>query len=118
MCVVGDAAVGEALERAVKTRLLAGRSMDVSRVTPAGPKQMCHILFVSGISADQAARLVAGLRDLPVLTISDIRGFMEFGGIAQLFFEHGQLRFSVHVESARRARLQISAKLLLLGKQQ
>ena len=116
MCVVGDAGVSEALERAVKTRLLSGRSMDVSRLAPAGPQHVCHILYLSGIPSDQAARLVAGLRDVPVLTISDIQGFTDLGGIAQFFFEHGQLRFSVRIESARRARIQISAKLLQLAK--
>ena len=63
----------------------------------------------------QAATLVAGLRDAPVLTISDVEGFTQLGGIAQFFFEHGQLRFNVHAESARRARLQISSRLLALA---
>ncbi len=50
---------------------------------------------MSGVTPAQAAQLVAGVRDLPVLTISDLDGFTELGGIAQFFFEHGQLRFSV-----------------------
>ena len=116
MCVLGDAAVGEALERAVKGRVLAGRRMAVSSVSAAEPQRGCHILYVSGVTAGQAAQLVAGLRDVPVLTISDVEGFTELGGIAQFFFEHGQLRFSVHLESAKRARLQISSRLLALAK--
>ena len=85
-------------------------------MSPAGPQRVCHVLYVSGVTAGQAAQLVAGLRDVPVLTISDIEGFTELGGIAQFFFEHGQLRFSIHVVSAKRARLQISSKLLALAK--
>ena len=53
-----------------------------------------------------------------MLTISDVEGFTELGGIAQFFFEHGQLRFSVQLESAKRARLQISSRLLALAKRQ
>ena len=53
---------------------------------------------------------------MPVLTISDIEGFTEFGGTAQLFFEYGQLRFRVQMASAMRARLLISSKLLILAK--
>ena len=34
LCVLGDAAVGDALERAVKGRVLAGHSMGVSQVAP------------------------------------------------------------------------------------
>jgi hypothetical protein len=116
MCVVGDEAVGDALERAVKARMLAGHSMAVSNLQPAGPQRVCQILYVSGVTAAQAALLVAAVRDVPVLTISDLDGFMERGGIAQFFFEHGRLRFSVHIESAKRARLQISSKLLALAK--
>jgi hypothetical protein len=59
---------------------------------------------------------VAGLRDTPVLTISEVEGFTKMGGIAQFFFENGQLRFDVQLASARRARLQISSKLLSLAR--
>jgi hypothetical protein len=116
MCVLGDTAVGDALERAVNAHVLAGRSMAVSNVAPTVPRGVCHILYVSGVPAAQVARLVAGLHDLPVLTISDIDGFAELGGIAQLFFVHGQLRFSIRDEFAKRAGLQISSKLLALAK--
>jgi hypothetical protein len=119
MCVLGDTAVGDALERAVKDNTLAGHSMAVSAVSlvaPAGPQRVCHVLYVSGVTAGQAAQLVDGLRDVPVLTISDVEGFTEVGGIAQFFFEHGRLRFSVHLASAKRARLQISSRLLTLAK--
>lgn len=116
ICVVGDAAVGDALERVVTAHLLAGRAMAVSNVAPAGPWGVCQILYVSGVPAAQVARLVAGLRDLPVLTISDIEGFAQLGGIAQLFFEHGLLRFSIRDEFAKRARLQISSRVLALAK--
>ena len=97
LCVLGDAAIGEALERAVKGRTLAGHSIGVSQAAPDGrPREGCHILYVSGVTASQAAKVVAGLRDAPVLTISDVEGFTQLGGIAQFFFEHGQLRFNVH----------------------
>ena len=43
------------------------------------------------------------------------RDSRRLGGIAQFFFEHGQLRFDVQLASARRARLQISSKLLTLA---
>jgi hypothetical protein len=117
LCVLGDAAIGGALERAVKGQTLAGHSIGVSQADPAGlPPKECHIAYISGVTASQAAKVVAGLRDAPVLTISDVEGFTELGGIAQFFFEHGQLRFEVQVASARRARLQISSRLLGLAR--
>ena len=116
LCVLGDAAIGEALERVVKGRTLAGHSISVSQAPPGRPLEACHIAYVSGVTASQAAEVVAGVRDAPVLTISDVEGFIKLGGIAQFFFEHGQLRFDVKLASAKRARLQISSKLLALAR--
>jgi hypothetical protein len=117
LCVLGNAAIGQALERAVKGRTLAGHSMSVLQSqSDRPPRGACHILYVSGVTANQAAKLIAGLRDTAVLTISDAEGFTQQGGIAQFFFEHGQLRFNVRVEAARRARLQISSRLLALAR--
>jgi uncharacterized protein DUF4154 len=117
LCVLGDAAIGEALERVVKGRTLAGHSISVSQA-PADGRRLgaCHIAYVSGVTASQAAEVVAGVRNAPVLTISDVEGFIKLGGIAQFFFEHGQLRFDVKLASVKRARLQISSKLLALAR--
>lgn len=116
MCVHGDTAAGDALERIVQGRNLAGHRIVLSRWDTAGPGQACHVLYLPGINAAQAAQLVAGLRDAPVLTISDIEDFNDVGGIVQFFFERGRLRFSIRHESAKRARLRISSRLLLLSR--
>jgi len=116
LCVLGDAAIGQALERTVKGRTLEGRRLGVTQASANGPLDgVCHILYVTGVTAGQAAKLVAGLRDTPVLSISDVEGFTEMGGIAQLFFARGHLHFNVQVEAAKRARLRISSRLLALA---
>jgi hypothetical protein len=116
LCVLGDRAIGDALARVVKGRLLAGHNMDVTQATAAElPRASCHVLFVAGVSVTEAASLIEGLRDTPVLTISDVNGFTRVGGIAQLFFEQGHLRFTIHHEAAKRARLQLSSQLLKLS---
>jgi hypothetical protein len=115
LCVVGDAAVGDALVQAVKARVLAGQNLSVSFITPGGASPKCRLIYVSGVTAGQAEQLLAGLRDVPVLTISDLDGFTELGGTARFFFESGQLRFSVNRASAERAHLRISSKLLSLA---
>ena len=114
MCVIGDEAIGEALERVVKARVVGGHGLTVSSLVPA-PRHLCHVLYVSGTNAGQAAKLAASLRDTPVLTISDVEGFTGMGGIAQFHFEHGRLRFTIHLESAKRVNLQISSRLLALA---
>jgi hypothetical protein len=117
LCVLGDDAVGQALEQAVKSRMIGGHSLSVSYVASVAERE-CHVLYMSGAKASQAGPLVASMRDVPVLTISDGEGFIELGGIVQFYFEHGRLRFTIRVQSAKRARLQVSSQLLALAKLQ
>lgn len=116
ICVLGDAAVSDALARAVAGRQLMDRPITITAVAAAAPKRGCRILYVSGIPAGKAAEVAGELRDAPVLTISNIEGFASAGGMTQFFFESGQLRFRIHHESAKRAGLQISSKLLVMAR--
>jgi hypothetical protein len=115
LCVVGDAAVGDALERLVKDRQLAGRTIVVSRMTTTGPKLACHVLYMSSTVTADVWKVVASVRDAQVLTIGDAVDFTKAGGIAQFFFERGQLHFNINREAVKRARLQINSRLLALA---
>jgi uncharacterized protein DUF4154 len=116
MCVLGDDAVSDALARTVRNREIAGRKMTVSRLPPKGSHGTCHILYVSGVTSSEAAHSVEGLADTPVLTLSDVEGFTKLGGIAEFFFERGQLRFDVYFPAVKRARLHIGSGLLALAR--
>jgi len=114
-CVLGDAPIGDALERSVKGRQLGGRTIAVLRVAPDGPLKSCHLLYMSGLKTAQIVTVVEALRGVPVLTISDVDDFARLGGIAHVFVENGKMRFDLNLELAKRARLQLSSKLLVLA---
>jgi hypothetical protein len=117
MCVMGDAAVGEALEQLVAGRQFAGRQLITTPIAISRPISGCHVLYVSGAMVSEAAQVLAKLRDSPVLTISDGVGFTESGGMAQLFIERGRLRFTIKMENVERSGLKMSSKLLSLAQQ-
>jgi len=118
ICVLNDSAVAEALERAVAGRSLTERPVSVTSVAAMAPKKACRVLYMAGLPVARAAEVVADLHDAPVLTISNIDGFVSAGGMTQFFFEHGQLRFRIRLESAKRAGLQISSRLLIMARPQ
>ena len=51
-----------------------------------------------------------------ILTVSDVEGFCEKGGIIELLVSDDRLRFEVNLAEARRTHLQLSSKLLALAK--
>jgi len=118
ICVLNDGAVADALQRAVVGKSLTERPITVSVVASGASKRACRVLYLAGLPAAEAATVVADLHEAPVLTISSMDGFASAGGMTQFFFEHGQLRFRIHLESAKRAGLQISSRLLIMARPQ
>lgn len=118
ICVLNDSAVADALRKAVIGKSLTERPIAVTVVAAAAPKRTCRVLYMAGLQASQVATVVADLREVPVLTISSIDGFASAGGMTQFFFEHGQLRFRIDLETAKRAGLQISSRLLIMARPQ
>ena len=114
-CVVGDRAVGEALTRTVSTQRLNGRAIVVSILEPGVPLPVCHVLYVSSMARSKTSDVLLALRESPVLTVSDDEAFTTVGGIIQIFVENGKMRFRINPRSAKRARLQLSSRLLALA---
>jgi hypothetical protein len=57
-----------------------------------------------------------GIKTLPVLSVSDGKGFSQSGGIIELYVEGGRMRFAINVDAAERSGLHLSSRLLGLAK--
>lgn len=114
-CVLGDTSVYRALERTVRDRQVSGHGVIVVQNPLEGPLRACHVLYVSGVAPNRIATILTAVRGLAVLTISDMDDFAIQGGVAQMFVENGRMRFDLNFDVARRSRLQLSARLLVLG---
>jgi hypothetical protein len=85
------------------------------QVSDVEPLALCHVLFIPAASAALIPDLLAEVRDLPVLTVSDAEGFLERGGIIALRRIGDRLRFDANQEAATRAGLKLSSTLLGLA---
>lgn len=114
LCVIGDAAVADALEDTVKGRTIGGRDLVVSRVNGT-PLRACQLLYVAGVDARRAAQIVDEVKTAPVFTVTDRDQLPQWRGIAGLFVEGAKMRFAINVDAAQRARLRLSSRLLSLA---
>jgi hypothetical protein len=113
-CVAGDKTVASALERGIKQHP-GPAPTSVVFVTVDGALRSCQLLYLGGLDLKHSSRAVDALKGLPVFTVSDVEGFAELGGVAQLRLENGRIRFVINPAAAQRARLALSAKLLSLA---
>ena len=116
MCVVGDAAVADALGQTIKGRAMEGHELTVTVLKVGESPSACHLLYVSASEMKRSAAVLLGARGASMFTVSDADGFAESGGVAQLIVENDRMRFAINIASAQRVRLNISSKLLSLAK--
>lgn len=112
-CIANDKDVQKALETTLKTH--PGPPMVVRAVALDAPLPSCQLLYVSNLRVNEARPLIESLRGVPVFTTSDVDGFAEAGGVAQLRLVNGKMRFAINPAAAQRVRIGLSAKLLSLA---
>jgi hypothetical protein len=73
-------------------------------------------VFIPDAETRRGAERLGSLKTLPVLTVSDRKGFAESGGIIELYVDGGRVRFAINVDAVERSGLRLSSRLLGLAK--
>lgn len=114
--ILGDDPFGSWFDDAVRTLQTDGRGFEIRRFKEFEGLEVCHILFVGSSETGRLPRLLAVLRDRPVLTVGDLPGFAAQGGMFNFIIEEDRVRFECNREAVRRAGLKVSGKLLQISR--
>lgn len=114
LCVLGEDPFGGSLQAIAKEEV-AGRKVTVLRSDLLSDPSGCQILFVSRSEEGRLTAILEAVRDAPVLTVGEMEGFLEVGGIINFILQGSKVRFEINQESAERAGIKISSKLLRLA---
>ncbi len=114
--VVGDYRFGNALAQVVIGKTVQGRDLVTRNYRDTENMRGAQILFISDSERKKLPQILAGLRGASVLTVADMDGFLEAGGMVQFFFEYDRVRFAINLDNAAQAKLKMSSKLLSLAK--
>jgi hypothetical protein len=115
LCILGADPFGDTLS-AIENRTVKGRRLAIKRIRALETAGGCGMLFIARSERHRLEQMLPALQGQPVLTIADMEGFAEAGGVINLVMAEDKVRFEINLEAAQRARLQISAKLLRLGR--
>jgi hypothetical protein len=74
------------------------------------------MLFISDSEKDNLSQILETVKGTPTLTIGDTKGFAQQGIMINFVMEQNKVGFEINTESARRAKIIISSKLLKLAK--
>jgi hypothetical protein len=117
LCVGGTDPFGELLDRSVAGQRVAGRPVEVARLTDLQQVATCRILFAAGSDQMPVADMLRQASGSPVLTVTDA-GTVPEGqarGIIHFEIQAGRVRFDIDEAAAAANRLEISSKLLAMA---
>jgi len=116
ICILGEDPVGPASEQVLRGKKVHGRELAVKRSGGVPALKSCQIVFISSSEKDRLGQILATLSNASVLTVSDLEGFSQSGGMINFTKEGNKIRFEVNTGGAERAGLKINQELLKAGK--
>lgn len=114
VCVLGEDPFGQTLDALMK-KTSQDRPLLVQRVRRVKEAEGCHVLFISASEQGRIGQVLSSLTERSVLTVSDMEGFAQAGGIVEFVQGENRIRFAINVGAAKKAGLRISSKLLSLA---
>lgn len=113
--VLGSNPFGNALAP-LNGKIVKGRRLTIRQVDSLRDAQRCQIIFVSSSERSRLQEIFDNLKPARVLTVGEMQGFADGGGIINFVEENNKVRFEINAEAARQAGLNISSELLKLAK--
>src|SRR5882762_3365670 len=115
ICVLGRDPFGADLDAALAGETIGGAHMLAKRISRPQDAVDCRILFISSSEVSQWKEILAALRTLSVLTVSDMPQFTRRGGIIQFLLDGNRVRFDINLAATERVGLNLSSELLKLA---
>ncbi len=113
--IIGVNPFGAAIDP-LNGKQVKGRTIAVKQLASAKEAGNCQIVFISSSEKARIPELLAELKDARALTVGEVDGFAQGGGIINFVFERNKVRFEINPDAAKRTGLTISSELLKLAR--
>ncbi len=115
LCVLGENPFADALQ-ALQDKSFDGRIFRLLAV-PQQASAQCHIVFVSHSLEPYLADILDDIQQPGLLTVGDTDGYAVKGVMLNFYLDEQQrVRFEINLDAVRRAEIQMSSKLIRLGR--
>ena len=114
--LLGDNPFGKNMDAFIAGKEINGHPLQFKELASPAEAVNCQILFISKSEKSRLPNILAGLSTASVLTVSDLDNFADKGGMIYLFLDdQRRVRFQIDNDTAKKAGLTISSKLLELA---
>lgn len=116
ICILGTDPFKENIDVIAQDQTVNNHPVQIERLQKAQQATHCHVLFISTSEEYQIKSILQTLDKHPILTVSDMRNFLEQGGMLKFYNEDDTVRLALDSERIAAVSLKPSAHLLRVAK--
>lgn len=116
ICILGTDPFRVYLDTTIDNETAKNREIRLSRLTGMDIGKKCHILFISNSEAGRVKQHLNAAAGQTLLTVADMKGFVEHGGMVQFYNERNKVRLKICPQRLKTASLEADANLLRIAK--
>lgn len=113
--ILGGNPFGDKLAKISKGGTINGHPVTVRWMSPFSDLKRCQILFINRSAKFRLPLIFHALEGGHVLTVSDMDGFLEAGGMVQFVTEGERVRFKINQPAVEKAGLKMSSQMLKMA---
>ena len=117
LCIAGKDPFGGAVLAGFESRTIGGHEFHSRRGISLDDLSGCQVLFIAASEERNLSPILRAAATRPILTVSDIDGFVEAGGMIGLMTLDDRIQFDVNLAACQRASLKPSSQMLKLARQ-
>ncbi|MEO5739167.1 MAG: YfiR family protein [Vicinamibacterales bacterium] len=114
--IAGDEALRRTVDDVIRGKFAGIRSLKTRLIRNPSDTAGVHMLYIGGTAASGAEDFVQALNHGPVLTVGDVDGFSDKGGMINFLIANSRVRFEIRMDVTERSRLKVSSRVLTLAK--
>ena len=112
ICFVADDPTIDVFFKLDGKEIKKGRKIKVIAYQESACLEQSHLIFFATQNVALIQDVLGLAKGHNILTIGEIDGFAQWGGVMNFFEDHSRLRFEINVDAARREGLKMSSQLL------
>jgi hypothetical protein len=114
--IVGESPITHLLSEISVGKSVNGRAVEVRSFKTGQDLRVCQILFIGASEARHVGQILEGLKGSNVLTVSEVGGFAQSGGMINFYVEGNNVRLEINLDTAVNGGLKISSKVIAVAR--
>ena len=111
ICVYGESPFGDNLDK-LSSKKIQNKSIRLIYMHDFKHEKNCNIIYISESEKNQYLKVIAAYSRKAVLTVSDISGFCESGGMIEFIRVKNKIKFEINIKKSSEAGIKYRSQLL------